>query len=694
MFAAQAISPAIPVPLGDDDQPFWKKAKNKADGYLPAVIADFQRNRYALPPLGPELVTNPGPFTATTGWTGSNATLSVESARLRVTNSAAANGYAYQLLSLVAGKTYAVIVNYTAGTSASATLRGSSTQSGSGQDQIASVTLSAGANTVYFTATVSGVYIILRLGSSTSGEYSDFGSVSVREVQLGEFGANLVVDANWSMSVGGGTSTATNSPSGTLNLTGDGTFNAIGDQSFTTVVGQAYTLMSSIATNNVTIRVGTAQGGFQNVVDVIGTAGTVSTVSFIATGTTTWVRFYKSAANTSVVSSITLRTFTPSNKLRSATFDEVFAFTAASTTTRTYTGPDQVIYNNLAANQPRFTRVNGVRQLALNNAATNKCTNYNAAPPALVTPAAAATFNAAVTNMTASGDAAALFGVVADATVLAAAGLGTITNGRVYKIDNSAGVANARVTVAGATGNLNVHSITAYVVGGTGYLGYSTGTTSGKTAFASSSSYVRRSHIGSPDDITRAFQIYVDAGQVVYFTLNQLEESSFASPVIPVAGAAATRQIETARFSPLVEAILQRSAAGVVVRGSLAATPATVWRIVGGISNSYFAGANASNTVGRISSTSSGLAVTAGSGGFSTGFGFSSTFDSSGRGGAINGGTVASDANGTELRTTVYLGRDATAAAGTYGDGTYDEVVIYPFRPSSGALQAQARVYQ
>ena len=116
----------------------------------------------------------------------------------------------------------------------------------------------------------------------------------------------LLAAAAWSMSVGGGTATATNSPEGTLNLTGDGTNSAIGDQSFATVAGHRYKITCDVATNVVALYFGTTQGGTQLATTTFG-AGSARTYTFVATGTLTWVRFFRTGAGTTSVSSISLK---------------------------------------------------------------------------------------------------------------------------------------------------------------------------------------------------------------------------------------------------------------------------------------------------------------------------------------------------------------------------------------------------
>lgn len=161
----------------------------------------------------------------------------------------------------------------------------------------------------------------------------------------------------------------------------------------------------------------------------------------------------------------------------------------------------------------------------------NKNTNFNAAPTD-------------TTNVTKAGDAAATLTVFDDSAALTDAGLGTIGNGKAYKLDNAAGSANAFAVIGGAVGNTNAHCYSIYArntgsgssnarIGGSPPRGVNT---------ISGASYVR--YIA--EDVTPAgtgshLELRVVPGDVVYFILNQLEEGAYATSTILVAGAAATR---------------------------------------------------------------------------------------------------------------------------------------------------------
>lgn len=185
-------------------------------------------------------------------------------------------------------------------------------------------------------------------------------------------------------------------------------------------------------------------------------------------------------------------------------------------------GPDE--WQSFASGE--LARIDGIgAQVA--PARTNKCTNWNANPVDL-------------SGVVKSGDAAAVLSVVDDVASLAAAGLAAICfSGKVFKLDNSAGTTAAFATVVGGTGNTNIHSVSGWIRGGTGALGIGG---IARPTFAASGAY-RKLVVENqtPGSSSGTWGISADAGQVVYFILNQLEEGSFASPPIITTGAAATR---------------------------------------------------------------------------------------------------------------------------------------------------------
>lgn len=171
-------------------------------------------------------------------------------------------------------------------------------------------------------------------------------------------------------------------------------------------------------------------------------------------------------------------------------------------------------------------------------AGTNKCNNYNANPTNL-------------TNIAKSGDAAATLTVVDDTAALLGAGLQNIaSSGKVYKLDNSAGVGDAFATTSGVNGNLNATTVSAYVRGSGNFrVDLSAGSGPALATTAATASFVRYSASGVPSASNGSLRVRAFAGAVVYFILNQLEESAYATSPIVVAGSAATRPADALTFA-------------------------------------------------------------------------------------------------------------------------------------------------
>lgn len=153
------------------------------------------------------------------------------------------------------------------------------------------------------------------------------------------------------------------------------------------------------------------------------------------------------------------------------------------------------------------------------------------------------------TNMTLSGDVAAVLTTVDDTAALAAAGLSNLAaSGKVYKLDNSAGAANAEFVVGGLTGNVNVHAFTAFVraTAGTPILKDNFGLAD--SVNTASASYSRASIIHAALNASSQIQFRCPAGAVGYFIMPQLEELGFASSLMPSQGATATRAATVPSF--------------------------------------------------------------------------------------------------------------------------------------------------
>lgn len=360
---------------------------------------------------------------------------------------------------------------------------------------------------------------------------------------------------------------------------------------------------------------------------------------------------------------------------QSATFAQWFAFTASSTAARTYTDNAGVIKNDLAADAPRLTYANGRRQLRLEDQRTNLALR--------------------------SQDFANSAWVKNDlsAATLVAAPDGTLTGHRYTCLLSDASLSQV-FTPSAAVNHTN--SIWLRVPSGTWNLDIylirtASGVITSKTA-ALTTAWQRFDLTGSlPDTSTHQFQIGGGTtwanGVAVEVWGAQFEAGAFASDYIPTTTAAVTRAIETARLSPLLEAILQRSAASVVVRADLSNHTQNNKRFVGSesVTTLLYARRNAGNNQAATFNNPTELYATpGGSTSMDDPTGIAMGWDTSGRSVTGNGGTVASDANQPGARTKVYLARSEDYVSLEYGDGYYDFVGVSPERLTDTQLQALA----
>ena len=135
-----------------------------------------------------------------------------------------------------------------------------------------------------------------------------------------------------------------------------------------------------------------------------------------------------------------------------------------------------------------------------------------------------------LTNVTKTGDAAAVLSVVDDMAALTAAGLHTTcTSGKVYKLNNSLGVATATADLGGPTVNTNKHSLKVYIraTAGTGFIRL-TSTVSGNSV--ASSGYTISEIVNVTPAGNNLLSVLAPAGSVIYFILPQLVGSSYHMP--------------------------------------------------------------------------------------------------------------------------------------------------------------------
>lgn len=197
-------------------------------------------------------------------------------------------------------------------------------------------------------------------------------------------------------------------------------------------------------------------------------------------------------------------------------------------------------------------------------ARTNRCTNYNYAPTD-------------TTGLTAGGDGAAVLSVVSDpGTLLSLAvdmnehynqviDISTVCT-KLIKLDNSAGVAAAYVEAAGgAADTTNLHSISAFVSVSTGTGSLSLGGTAATVNVTGATLAWKALPNFVPADTTSHLRFTVPAGSTGYMILNQLESGAHASSPILVAGASATRPLDSIRDTSFSSRAYYNASAGAVM---------------------------------------------------------------------------------------------------------------------------------
>ena len=335
------------------------------------------------------------------------------------------------------------------------------------------------------------------------------------------------------------------------------------------------------------------------------------------------------------------------------------------------------VLRQAAADTPRIDWTNGVPELLLEGAITNKVTCRKHNPTN-------------TSNISITGDAAAILSVVDDTAALISAGLYDIcTNGYVYKLDNSAGLTAAVAYPSGTSGNTNSHVYQCYMRGGTCQLGPSD---AARLTVPASPIYIRRAYVGTPGVASSQLAVCADAGQIVYFVLPHFAEASVAGSIIPGSTlAAVTRTTDVCTLSSLAAAVLQGAGAAVAWRGGAVATSAyqTLFGVVSG-RGLYLSGGDPA--IIGIDSPAAPLAIAA-TAIAPTPIGAAFGWGASGRRGASTGQTVVSSS-------TLFGASTSTFAIGNVSSGLSSGQILrvrqvvgwsLPDRPSPGGVQAQAR---
>jgi hypothetical protein len=541
---------------------------------------------------------------------------------------------------------------------------------GSGTITIAVGTTASGTNILaaatyatarYFTAVGTTTHLTVAV---TSGSLTD---ILVREVMLGELGTNLGA-SGYTMTPGAGT--ATESPTGTLTLASGGTADlSIGSLT----VGAHYRVVCLVATNAATVQVGTSSGGTQTV-PATSLATGVGAIEFTATATTHHLRFTRASAGNTVVSSITVAQWTPRPTLRTATFSEVFAFTASSTTARTYVGADGLIKNDLAADAPRVDYSNGKARYLFENQSTNLLTWSADADQAK-----SVNFTATVTTNTVTAPDGTTTG---DTVAIGANGfaywrISTTTTGAytgsIYLRADSA--TTIPIRISDNTGTQQTSKIVNLT---TSWQRFDVSATMSPSITAIDLGLDVRNSVSGGDGLAKT----------VYVWGKQLEAQSFASSYIPTTSATVTRLIETARFSPLVEAIFQLPGATARVQGATLSF-ATDWQILGFTGAEWALAAQSATRMNSYDGSSSpfadsGPTPVTGYGGVWASNGSGTTMGYNGVAGTPSTAAAISNYN----RTNAYLNRNSISYV--TGNGYYSSFALYPFRATNANVSAIA----
>lgn len=280
----------------------------------------------------------------------------------------------------------------------------------------------------------------------------------------------------------------------------------------------------------------------------------------------------------------------------------------------------------------------------IEEARTNKCTNYNANPTDL-------------TNVAGAGSAT--VSLVDDNTALAAAGLTEIGNGKAFKIDDSASASVGGADISGTTGNTNAHTLSSYVRVTAGSAQVSWNNNTGTSSSTSSSSYTRLiSANQTPPSSSSNLRILVAAHAVAYFILSDLEEGAFVTSPIIVAGSSATRAADVASATAGFAAAFTNAHSLYAQTSGMAKEGASMNNEIisdaaGGVRPAVFVSDNSTIRINDGTNSADGVF---GSGDVSGTVKIATAWDGSSITAVANGGTKATHAGSLTISGTQYIG--------------------------------------
>lgn len=388
--------------------------------------------------------------------------------------------------------------------------------------------------------------------------------------------------------------------------------------------------------------------------------------------------------------------------LRSATFAEAFAFTCSGTVSRTRVNSSGVLVADGAVDTPRFDHATGSKRLLLENAATNLnpssedfTTNWAKTGVNVTANVITDPFGTTKADKITPTQASPNLYIVQSQTVVS----GTNYCHSVYA---KAGEQGWIQLCWGSTAFGNMYSNFDLV---NGQMGTSTAPQAGMEslgngwyrcwaagpAIASSTSNASVLCMLNGDN-GRLSNATVPDGEGLYVFGDQFETGYFPTSYIPTSGAAVTRPIESARLSPLVEAIFNRGTATARVQVTpIFPMPENVYRAFISTEKMYtrIGTSGAGGALAQLYDGTTDIGLALGSGSWTDGVGLVGAWDASGSilaaNGALSSPTTAAPSWGNQW----HLARGQTSYS-RYGDGRYKSLVLWPFRAADASLPAKA----